>query len=98
MLSRILVFTPVLCLVLGSPVSLLYADTETKRLIQMGDSFPDTTFNAPRSIEDIEYLGVDATDPLTVGDIKAELVLVELLNIFCMTCQMQAPFLTGYTT
>ena len=92
MIRRILVYYLLLCLVLGFLVNAAHSDTKAKRLIHIGDIFPNTRLNAPKADIDIEYLGLGNRDTFALGEIKAELVLVELLSIFCMTCQMQAHF------
>jgi thiol-disulfide isomerase/thioredoxin len=42
---------------------------------------------------DRAYLGLAKTGPFTVKDVKAELVFVEFLNVYCYACNMQAPVL-----
>ena len=41
-------------------------------------------------MREIEYLNLDTTGMFIFGEIKADLVLVEILSIYCITCQMQA--------
>jgi len=63
----------------------------THKVAKSGDLFPSYTFAPPTSSQDRTYLGLSEEKPFTFGEIQAELVVVELLNIYCTSCQKQAP-------
>ncbi len=64
----------------------------THKVTRSGDLFPPhTTFPPPTSWQDLNYLGLSEEKPFTLGDIQADLVLLELLNIYCTSCQKQGP-------
>jgi peroxiredoxin len=58
---------------------------------KLGDLFPPYTFPSPTSSWDRTYLGLAEDKPFTLGDIQADLIVLELLNIYCTSCQKQAP-------
>ncbi len=58
---------------------------------KLGDLFPPYTFPSPISSQDWTYLGLSEGKPFTLGDIQADLIVLELLNIYCTSCQKQAP-------
>jgi hypothetical protein len=57
---------------------------------KLGDLFPPYTFPPPISSQDRTYLGLAEGKPFTLGDIQADLIVLELLNIYCTSCQKQA--------
>jgi len=61
------------------------------RLIQIGETFPDTALKTPESPQDRSYLGLASDDAVfSIKDIFADLVLVEIVNVHCVNCQIQA--------
>ena len=64
---------------------------QEKRLIKQGDLFPEIPLEAPQDPKDRMYLGFPRAKTFTFKDIKADLVLVEILSIYCASCQAQAP-------
>ena len=61
------------------------------RLLAAGDSFPALTFEDTLSTEGRRYLGLPESGPFSLGDLDAEIIVVEFLNKYCMSCQRQAP-------
>ncbi len=59
------------------------------RLIAFGDRFPELALPAPQDPGAREYLGIPPGDSFKLSEVKADLVLVELLNVHCLHCQMQ---------
>ena len=59
--------------------------------IRMGDSFPALTFEDTLSSEDRQYLGLPESGPFSLREVAAEVIVVEFLNKYCMSCQRQAP-------
>lgn len=60
------------------------------RLIRAGDLFPETPLLTPGDSRARQYLGLGQDQFFTLNDIKADLVLVEVLSVHCPTCQRQA--------
>jgi hypothetical protein len=83
-------FLSILLLCSLVPVGVTAVKKPTK-VAQLGDIFPPHSFPPPTSSEDRDYLGLTEAKPFTIGDIKADLVVVELLNVYCTSCQKQAP-------
>lgn len=71
---------------------------EKGRIITPGDFFPEYSFPMTLAKNDAEYLGLPQKffglikgDSFSLKDIKADLILVEYLNKYCFSCQLQAP-------
>jgi hypothetical protein len=77
--------------VILSLAALINVCAEEKRLIKVGDPFPEITLQAPDRPEDRAYLGIQEDDSFTIKDIRADLVLVEILNVYCASCWRQVP-------
>ena len=70
-------------------------------LFHAGDIFPSYIFSSLLTPEDLNYLGLtrslkhylgfEETSTFTLMDIQAELIIVEFLNVYCTSCQAQAP-------
>jgi hypothetical protein len=64
---------------------------EERVLIKAGNLFPDVPLSASLGEKDRSYLGLSSKEPFFVKDIKAKIVLVEIMNVYCSGCQNQAP-------
>jgi len=64
---------------------------EEKAVIKTGDLFPQIALKVPADPKDVAYLGISGEKPFFVSDVKADLLLVEIMNINCGSCQRQAP-------
>lgn len=64
---------------------------EQKALIKEGDSFPQIVLKALEDPKDAAYLGIPVGKSFTVQDIPADLVLVEIMNVYCASCWEQVP-------
>ncbi|NIO03503.1 MAG: FMN-binding protein [Proteobacteria bacterium] len=60
-----------------------------------GDLFPQYTFDSPAASEDRVYLGLAEVETFTVADIQADLIIFEVLNTYCTSCQRQASIYNG---
>ena len=58
---------------------------------RFGDLFPPHEFSTLLSAEDQTYLGLSEGESFNLADVQADLIVLELLNIYCTSCQMQAP-------
>jgi peroxiredoxin len=82
-------------------VAISFASAWTKekgKVVTAGDFFPEFSFPMTLSRGDIEYLGLPTKflglmkgDTFSLKDIKADLILVEYMNKYCFSCQLQAP-------
>jgi hypothetical protein len=61
-------------------------------LIKAGETFPDLPLAVPLTAWDRNYLGITATPSFTLKQIKAEVILVEMLSVYCPACQRQTTF------
>jgi thiol-disulfide isomerase/thioredoxin len=73
---------------------------EKDRVITPGDLFPEFSFPMSLSKGEVEYLGLPTKflglmkgDSFSLKDVKAEVILVEYMNKYCFSCQLQAPVL-----
>lgn len=58
---------------------------------RFGDFFPQYVFDSPAASGDRAYLGIPDGKTFTIGDIQADLIVLEVLNTYCTSCQIQAP-------
>lgn len=56
-----------------------------------GDLFPEVTLTTPDAAAQRNYLGLAAGKTFTLKDIKAKIVIVEILSMYCPHCQREAP-------
>ncbi len=64
---------------------------QEKRLIKAGETFPEVALRTPTRAQDRNYLGITGGDYFRIQDLKAQVILVEILNVYCSACQNQAP-------
>jgi hypothetical protein len=84
---------------IAAVISLLYGPAgalEKGRIITAGDFFPEFSFPMTLAKSDIEYLGLPQKffglikgDSFSLKQIKAELIVLEYLNKYCFSCQIQ---------
>jgi hypothetical protein len=68
------------------------ADLQAQQpLIQAGALFPQVKLNTPLDAKDRTYLGLSDQKEFAVKDIKARVIVVEIMNVYCVSCQNQAP-------
>ena len=67
------------------------AGAQTVNLIKEGDLFPETSLQVPKDAKEREYLGLAEGETFTLSQVKADLVLVEILSVYCYSCKKQAP-------
>ncbi len=56
-----------------------------------GDSMPELRIVAPSLPQDREYLGVGGEGSFSPADIQAEVLIFELVGVYCPFCHKQAP-------
>ncbi len=57
------------------------------------DSTVKFTLPPPDSVQTQSYLGLDAMKQFKVSDIRAKIVVIELMSGFCSACQANAPIM-----
>lgn len=65
--------------------TLLLAENE----IDIGETFPEVALPAPSEPDQRTYLGLTDDQPFMLSQIKATVVLVEMLNVLCPHCRKQ---------
>ncbi len=60
-------------------------------MIKTGDLFPKISLQAPSDPEDRRYLGLSEGKTFTLDNVKGNLVLVEMMNVYCSSCRTEAP-------
>jgi hypothetical protein len=78
----------------GAPVWTM----EKARVITSGDFFPKVLFPMVQAKSDADYLGLPQKffglvkeSTFSFKDVKADLILLEFMNKYCFSCQLQAP-------
>ena len=61
----------------------------------VGSQLPRSTFPAPDSQETLSYLGLTSSEPYTVSQIGAKLVLIEVMKVWCPVCRGNAPVMNS---
>ena len=87
--------TPIRSLALGALLLSLVisgqAHAQEKPLIKAGDTFPVITLPGPKDAGDRAYLGLGTSTGFALNEVSADVILVELLSVYCYSCQKQAP-------
>jgi hypothetical protein len=66
--------------------------------VQVGAPFPPMVFEDLVSADGYESLGLRSrSGPIELGDIEADLLVLEFFNTFCLTCWRQAPQLQSFS-
>ncbi len=87
--------TIIICLAIVTSMALwsgMLCAAENKPILKKGDSFPGMSFTVPPDLTDRDYLGIGDKKSFVVADIAADVLLVEIMNINCGSCQHQAPY------
>jgi thiol-disulfide isomerase/thioredoxin len=58
---------------------------------QVGGVFPEIELLKPSSPVDLKYLGLSGSGSCKVGQIKTEVVIIEIFSMYCPYCQGEAP-------
>lgn len=56
-----------------------------------GSRMPAIRLTAPASQSDCDYLGVAAQKPFQLADVNSDLIMVEIIGIYCPQCHKQRP-------
>ena len=76
-----------LCVLLSAEVS-FGAEVRT---FMLGDAFPTLTFEDTLSAKGRAYLGLPDSGSFSLEEVAADVIIVEFLNKYCMSCQRQVP-------
>ena len=78
---------------LAAAICVLSCGTKAKRErpFSVGEEFPDIKIDYGLPSKDAHYLGVSEDKSFKLKGISADLVLVEVLNVYCSRCRTQAP-------
>jgi thiol-disulfide isomerase/thioredoxin len=60
-------------------------------LIKEGDPFPGVVLKTPDEVKDRAYLEISGKENFAIKEIKAKVILVEIMNVYCASCQNLAP-------
>lgn len=80
-----------IAVLLCSATAMVEAEAGQPRLIRLGDDFPAAAMAFQGDEGDLAYLGLSGRGAFTLKEIDAELVLLEILNVHCVSCRRQAP-------
>jgi hypothetical protein len=74
---------------LGVALLIAPAAAQDSDIVAFGDPFPEIRRPVPTDPAARAYLGIPAGEIFTPSQVRAEVMLVELLNVHCPHCQMQ---------
>lgn len=60
-------------------------------LPEEGDTLPELVFLAPDLQEDADYLGLAAAETFTLADAAYDVLLLEIVGVYCPFCHEQTP-------
>ena len=61
--------------------------------VTLGDSFPPFTLKNNLNQEEIKALRLPSQEFISLEDFTTEIIFIELLNVYCHTCQLQVPII-----
>jgi len=61
-------------------------------LIKSGDYFPSMNFSLSGNKDAQKYLAIKGDEEITISQVEADLLIIELLSVYCVSCMAQAPF------
>jgi thiol-disulfide isomerase/thioredoxin len=83
--------------VLAVGLSVLYSvPVAAQKELTSGDALPAITLPVPQTPEAKNYLGLIAGESFTVSQIKAQVVIIEIFNMYCSYCQGEAPLVNEF--
>lgn len=59
--------------------------------LAVGDQIPPLTLNTPKDPAAQEQLGVSERESFTLSDLKVDLIVLEVVGVYCPFCVKQAP-------
>jgi hypothetical protein len=68
------------------------AFTQAASVPAAGTDLPKFELKAPASEEENSYLGIKAGENFSIDQIKYDLLLIEIIGVYCPQCHIQAPF------
>jgi peroxiredoxin len=89
--KKILLSILVLCLFSIYEAGMEMAYAKKIQLIKVGDLFPETRLEVPKDPNGRKYLNLKEIENFALKEIKADLVIVEILSVYCPSCQRQTP-------
>ncbi len=87
-MKKTMIFIAVLAIGLGVLYS---APVAASRELAKGDALPVMKLPVPPTPAAKGYLGLTAGESFTVSQIKAEVLIIEIFNMYCNYCQGEAP-------
>jgi hypothetical protein len=87
-ISATLFFISIIIFLSGFPGKCFCAE---QAQIKAGEEFPRISLKLPVDPKDVAYLGLSGKDSFLFSDVKADLLVVEIMNIHCGHCRKQAP-------
>jgi thiol-disulfide isomerase/thioredoxin len=87
-MKKTMIFIAVLAIGLGVLYS---APVAAQKELAKGDALPVIKLPVPQTPAAKSYLGLTAGESFTVSQIKAEVLIIEIFNMYCSLCQGEAP-------
>ena len=63
--------------------------------MRIGKPFPHFQSAPPATDEERGYLGIEE-GPFSLSDVESKMLVIEFFNVYCVSCQLQAPLLQEY--
>ena len=88
MVKTFLALVTILC---GLILSVHVTWSQECRSVKTGDPFPSFELTNNLTLKERETLKLPAEKTISLEQFTAEIIIIELLNVYCHTCQMQVP-------
>jgi thiol-disulfide isomerase/thioredoxin len=93
MMKKTIMFIAVLAIGLGVLHS---APVAAQKELAKGDALPAIKLPVPRTPAAKSYLGLTNGETFAVSQIKAEVLIIEIFNMYCSYCQGEAPLVNEF--
>jgi len=60
---------------------------------KQGENLPEISFPAPDLEKDKAYLGVNGKESFSIKDLDSQLIVLEIIGVYCPVCHVQRPHL-----
>ena len=88
MMKKAMMFVVALAVCLGVLTGALLA---AEKQLAKGDALPVIKLPVPQTPGAKSYLGLTGEGPFAISQIKAQVVIIEIFNMYCSNCQREAP-------
>jgi peroxiredoxin len=83
--------TVLIFLGLSCPPTYATEEESAPEIISVGMNLPQITLDAPATKKHREYLSLKTSEPFSLSQVPAKLIVLEIFSVYCPHCRKQAP-------